>query len=37
MYHVWERGEAYVGFGWEKLRERDHLVDAGVDGKIILR
>jgi len=37
MYHVWGRGEAYTGFWWENLRERDHLGDPGVDGRIILR
>jgi hypothetical protein len=31
------RGEAYVGFWWENLRERDHLGDPGVDSRIILR
>jgi len=30
------RGEAYTGFWWGNLRERDHLGDAGVDGRIIL-
>jgi len=28
-------GEAYEGFWWGKLRERDHLGDPGVDGRII--
>jgi len=32
-----EKGEAYTGFWWGNLRERDHLGDAGVDGRIILR
>jgi len=30
-------GEAYTGFWWGNLRERDHLGDPGVDGRIILR
>jgi hypothetical protein len=30
-------GEAYTGFWWRNLRERDHLGDPGVDGRIILR
>jgi len=25
------------GFGWGNLRERDHLEDPGIDGRIILR
>jgi len=29
--------EEYIGFWWENLRERDHLEDQGVDGRIILR
>jgi len=31
------RGESYAGFWWGTLRERDHLGDPGVDGRIILR
>ena len=30
-------GEAYTGFWWGNLRERDRLGDPGVDGRIILR
>ena len=32
-----EKGEAYTEFWWGNLRERNHLGDAGVDGRIILR
>jgi len=31
------RGEVYTGFGWGNLRERDHLDEPGIDGRIILR
>jgi hypothetical protein len=30
-------GEVYTGFCWGNLRERDHLKDPGVDGRIIFR
>jgi len=31
------RGEVLTGFWWGKLRERDHLEDPGIGGRIILR
>jgi hypothetical protein len=31
------RGEAYTEFWWGNLRERDHLGDPGLNGRIILR
>ena len=37
MWHVWGIGEAYTGFWWGNLREREHLGDPGVDGRILLR
>jgi len=30
-------GEAYTEFWWGNLRERAHLGDTGLDGKIILK
>ena len=30
-------GEVYTGFWWGNLRERDHLADPSVDGRIIMR
>jgi len=37
--HVARMGtvEAYTGFWWRNLRERDHLEDPSVDGRMILR
>jgi hypothetical protein len=29
--------EAFTGFWWENLSKREHLVDSGVDGSIILK
>jgi hypothetical protein len=31
------RREMYKGFWWGNLRERDHLVDPGLNGRIILK
>jgi len=32
-----DTAEVYAGFWWGNLRERDHMENPGVDGKIILR
>jgi hypothetical protein len=34
MWHAWERGETCAGFCWEIPKEKDHLKDRGVDGKM---
>jgi hypothetical protein len=34
--HVGER-EVHTGFWWGDLREGDHLIDPGIDGRIILK
>ena len=37
MWRLWGRGEAYSVFWLGNLKERNHLGDRGVDGRIILR
>jgi hypothetical protein len=31
------KGEVHTGFWWGDLRERDHLEDLGLDGRITLK
>jgi hypothetical protein len=35
--HVWRTGDAHTGFWWGKLREKEHLKDLGIDGRILLK
>jgi hypothetical protein len=37
MLHVLGREELHKGFWWGNLRERDHLNDLGINGRIILK
>jgi hypothetical protein len=37
MYHLRRKGEVYKGFWYGDPREKDHLRDPGVDGRIILK
>ena len=37
MYNVRERGEAYTGFWWGNVKEREHLGNPGVEWRVILR
>jgi len=34
---VWERGQVRTTFWWGNQRERSHLEELGVDGRIVLK
>ena len=34
MHYVWETGDVYTRLWWQDLRERGHLEDLGIDGRI---
>jgi hypothetical protein len=36
VYRVCRRQEVDIGFRWANLRERGHLADLGIDGRILL-
>jgi uncharacterized protein YcaQ len=37
MWYVRERGEVRAGFWWGNEKDKDHLEDLGVDGRITLK
>ena len=38
MRHAWETGEVYIGLRWlGGLREKEHLVDLAIKGRILLK
>jgi hypothetical protein len=37
VWHVLDTGEARTGSWWGDMRQRDHLEDLDVDGRIILK
>jgi len=37
MWPVQETGEVHSVFWWEDLNKRDHMLDPGVDRRIILK
>jgi hypothetical protein len=34
---VWGKGEVHIGFWWGDLREGDHVEDASIDLRIIIK
>jgi hypothetical protein len=34
MCHAWERRRMCIEFRWESQKERDHLEDQGIDGRM---
>jgi hypothetical protein len=34
MWHAWERREKCTRFWWDSLKERDHLEDQDIGGKM---
>jgi hypothetical protein len=37
LLYIWGKGEGCTGFWWGNLKERVHLGDPDVDGRIVLR
>ena len=37
MWHALEIVEVHTGFWWDNLRERDHLENLDVDGRLICK
>jgi hypothetical protein len=37
MWHICGTGEVHTQFWWEDLREREHLEDLDIGGRIILK
>ena len=37
MWHAWEKAEMHIGIWWGHVRGRDHLLDLGVGGSVILK
>jgi hypothetical protein len=35
MWHVWGSGEVLIGYWWGNLRDKDYLIDLGIDGRIL--
>jgi hypothetical protein len=35
--YPWGKGEVHTGIKWGNLKEKDHLEDPDVDGRIILK
>jgi hypothetical protein len=36
MWHIWGREEVHAGIQWGSVKDRDHMQDLGVDGRVML-
>jgi hypothetical protein len=37
MWRVWGRREMHTEFWWGNLKERDHVENLGIDGRMIIK
>jgi hypothetical protein len=37
MWHIWQQREMHTVFLYKNVKERDHLENVGIDGRMILK